>query len=103
MYGEIVAGSLTINPACRAVTVNNKDVHLTTAEFDLLYYLAQNSGEVLSRDKIYSELRGIEYDGIDRSIDLRVSRLRRKIGDGKNHPRKIISIRGIGYLFAMEK
>ena len=76
-------------------------VALTTAEFDLLWLLAFHAGEVLSRDHIYRELRGMEYDGLDRSMDLRVARLRRKLGDDGKQPRLIKSVRGSGYLLVV--
>jgi len=94
----ITIDDLLIDPRRRAVQLNGRELELTTAEFDLLYYLAERSGQVIERDDIYRELRGIEWDGLDRSIDLRVARLRRKIGDDARHPRRIKSVRGSGYL-----
>ena len=73
-------------------------IDLTTAEFDLLWLLASRVGDVVTRDDIYRTLRGIEYDGLDRAIDLRVARLRRKLGDEGKQPRLLKSVRGIGYL-----
>ncbi|RUM48762.1 MAG: DNA-binding response regulator, partial [Marinomonas sp.] len=70
--------------------------------FDLLWLLASNSGRILSREEIFSELRGIEYDGQDRSVDVRISRIRSKIGDDPIHPRRIKTIRSKGYLFVKE-
>jgi two-component system response regulator RstA len=91
-------GKLVIDPAQRTVQVGAEPVDVTTAEFELLWFLAKRAGTVVTRETIYSELRGIEYDGIDRSIDLRVARLRRKLGDDARHPRLIKSVRGAGYL-----
>ena len=91
-------GPLVVDNASRAVTLDGSPVELTTAEFDLLWYLCLRPGEVLSRERIYRELRGIEYDGLDRSIDLRVARLRRKLGDDGKQPMLIKSVRGTGYL-----
>ncbi|MFH2008609.1 MAG: response regulator [bacterium] len=95
---RIEVGALVIDAGCRSTTVGGAPVELTTAEFDLLWLLASHAGEVLSRERIYQELRGTEYDGIDRSMDLRVARLRRKLGDDGKQPRLIKSIRGAGYL-----
>jgi two-component system, OmpR family, response regulator RstA len=94
-------GDLVVDATSRAVTVGGALLELTTAEFDLLWLLARHAGETLSRDRIYEELRGIEWDGLDRSIDLRVARLRRKLGDDAAHPRRIKSVRGVGYLLAV--
>lgn len=93
-------GDLTVEAASRTVTLGKDDIHLTTAEFDLLWLLASHAGEVLSRDQIYSELRGIAYDGLDRSVDLRIARLRKKMGDLDKPYRMIKSVRGTGYLMA---
>lgn len=95
-----VDGDLRIDPATREVTVNGAPVELSTAEYDLLWLLAENAGRVLSRDQILSALRGVEYDGLDRSIDVRVSKLRQQLGDDPRHPARIKTVRGMGYLFA---
>ena len=76
---------------------------LTSAEFDLLEFLAQNAGRTLSRNDIYLKIHGTKYDGIDRSIDLRVSRLRKKLGDDPTRPRRIKSVRGVGYMLTVDK
>jgi len=96
----IVAGDLTVNPASRTVTVGGQPVSLTTAEYDLVEYLARHAGAVVPRKDLYVDLLQIPYDGLDRSIDLRVSRVRRKLGDDPNQPMRIKSIRGVGYLLA---
>ena len=100
---KIVIGSLTIDAANRMVWLDDQSIDLTTAEFDLLYYLAQHPGEVLTRDQIYPVVRGFEYDGIDRSVDLRIARLRKKLGDDTKQSRRIKAIRGTGYLFAEDQ
>lgn len=91
-------GDLKISAASRSVRLGDRDIELTTAEFDLLWLLASNAGRVLTRDEINAQLRGIEYDGLDRSVDLRISRVRRKIGDDPRKPVRIKSVRGRGYL-----
>lgn len=93
-------GPLSVDPRARAATLAGRPVDLTDAEFDLLLLLAQHAGEVLTREAIYQELRGIEYDGVDRSIDLRVARLRKKLDDDAKQPRLLKSVRGVGYLLA---
>lgn len=93
-------GDLEIRPAAREVRVGSMPVALTTAEYELLVFLASRAGRVVSRDDIMQGLRGLEFDGLDRAIDARVSRLRRKIGDDADTPVRIKTVRGQGYLFA---
>ena len=93
-------GNLTIDPRNRIATHAGKELELSSGEFDLLLYLAQRPGEIIDRDKLYKDVRGIEYDGLDRSIDLRIARLRKKLGDDAKHPTLIKSVRGVGYLLA---
>lgn len=95
-------GSLVIDNSRREAWREGEEIELTSAEFDLLWLLASNSGRILSREEIFSELRGIEYDGQDRSVDVRISRIRSKIGDDPIHPRRIKTIRSKGYLFVKE-
>ena len=74
-------------------------IDFTSAEYDLLWLLASNAGRILSREDIFERLRGIEYDGQDRSIDVRISRIRPKIGDDPENPKRIKTVRSKGYLF----
>ncbi len=91
-------GALSINPAARSVTLAERDVALSSNEFDLLYFLAVRAGEIQSRETLYSQLYRREYDGLDRSLDVRISHLRRKLGDDGT-PDKIKTVWGHGYLF----
>ena len=93
-------GTLELNPAAREVTLSGQALALTTAEYELLHFLAERAGQVVSRDDIMQGLRGLEFDGLDRAIDARISRLRRKIGDDADTPTRIKTVRGQGYLFA---
>lgn len=93
---------LCIDASSRTVTLDEQSIVLTTAEFDLLWLLAEHAGQVVARDTIYQKLLGVRYDGLDRSIDLRISRLRKKIGDDPNLPERIKSVRGVGYILALE-
>ncbi|CAD77329.1 MAG TPA: DNA-binding response regulator [Rhodopirellula baltica] len=97
---RIIVGDLVVTPARRQVTIAGDPVDMTTAEFDLIEYLALRAGSVVARKDIYVDLLGLPYDGLDRSIDLRVSRVRRKLGDDPNQPTRIKSVRGVGYLMA---
>jgi two-component system, OmpR family, response regulator RstA len=101
--GEVISlGDLRIDPSRRVVELQAREVETTTAEFDVLWLLAQHAGKVLSRKEMFEILLGFPYDGLDRSIDLRVSRLRRKLGDDPEKPRLIKSVRGVGYLLSTE-
>ncbi len=99
---SITVGSLVVDPARRNVELGGVAVALTTAEFELLKLLAENAGHTLSRNDIYEQIHGVKYDGVDRSIDLRISRLRKKIGDDPAKPQRIKSVRGVGYMLAIE-
>ena len=93
---------LVIDNGGRSVTLNGELVDFTSAEYDLLWLLASNAGRILSREDIFERLRGIEYDGQDRSIDVRISRIRPKIGDDPENPKRIKTVRSKGYLFVKE-
>lgn len=99
---EIHIGSLCIDEASRTVHLNGEVVGLSTHEFDVLHLLAKEVGKALSRDELISHFRGIEYDGLDRSVDICISRLRRKLGDDASVPRRIKTLRGIGYMLAAD-
>ena len=92
-------GRLVVDAANRDVKLDGHSVILSTSDFDLLWLLASQAGEILSRDTLLKALRGVEYDGLDRSIDVAVSRLRKKLGDDPNEPHKIKTVRNKGYLF----
>jgi two-component system OmpR family response regulator/two-component system response regulator RstA len=96
--GKIIIGNIEIDATNRSVRVAGLSEEFSTAQFDLLYYLAYHSGQVISRNRLYKDLRGIDYDGFNRSIDLQIARLREKIGDNGKNPQIIKSIRGEGYL-----
>lgn len=95
---DIVLGGLRISDTSQQVWLDGRQVDLTTQEFELLCLLARNAGKVLSRKAIFRSMRGIEYDGLDRSIDGRISKLRRKLGDSATRPARIKTVWGKGYL-----
>lgn len=95
-------GDLVIDNSAREVWLKEEAVDLTSAEYDLLWLLASNAGTILSREEIFERLRGIQYDGQDRSIDVRVSRIRPKVGDDPMNPRRIKTVRSKGYLFVKD-
>jgi len=92
-------GALCIDSHKYEVRVDDKLVHLTLNEFECLVLLVKNKGKVLNRDQIIEELRGIEWDAFNRSVDITISRLRQKLGDDPKNPRFIKTIWGTGYLF----
>lgn len=96
---NLVFGSLNINVRAHEVRLGNDVIDFTTQEFELLHFLARNSGKVLSRDDIFNNIRGIEYDGLDRTVDVRISRLRKKLNDNPSQPQRIKTVWGKGYLF----
>lgn len=89
---------LQIDSSARVVTRNGDALTLSTQEYDLLHLLAANAGQVLSREYIFHEVRGLEYDGMSRFVDITISRLRHKIGDDPHHPNRIKTVRNRGYL-----
>jgi two-component system, OmpR family, response regulator RstA len=95
------AGSerLQVDLRNRRATLGARLLDLTDAEFELLAYLHQHMGEQLTRSQLAEEVCGQQYDALDRTIDVRVARLRAKLGDDPKTPRWIKSIRGVGYLF----
>jgi len=99
---ELEYGNLHITRGSRQVLLNNENIELTSQEFDLLWLLASKSGEVQNRDYIYKAVVGREYDGMDRSVDVRISRLRKKLQDSNETPFRIKTIWGQGYLFVAD-
>lgn len=97
---QLEFGQFRISQTTRTATLGNQPIDLTTAEFDLLWLLAQRAGTILSRDDLLQDLRGIGFDGLDRSIDARISRLRKKLNDDPDNPTRIKTVRGKGYLFS---
>ncbi|HTU64991.1 MAG TPA: response regulator [Steroidobacteraceae bacterium] len=95
---DVLLGTLRISDTSREVWLGETAVTLTTQEFELLSLLAHRAGELVSRDEVFRTMRGIDYDGLDRSIDGRVSKLRRKLGDDAAAPTRIKTVWGKGYL-----
>ena len=105
VVGDSTAKSQTIqiDTKNRIAYMNRRALDLTDAEFDLLAYLKAHTGVQLTRERLSREVCGIGYDGLDRTLDVRVGRLRTKLGDDAKHSRWIKSIRGVGYLFVEHK
>lgn len=96
-------GRLEIDPASRTVTLDDAPCALTGYQFDVLCALASNAGRVMSREMLMDRLRGEALEAFDRSIDVHVSRVRAAIEDDPRRPRRIITVRGAGYVFASEQ
>lgn len=94
-----IDSSLRINEVSREVTYRGQKVLLTDAEFDLLDFFIKHPNQKISREQMIKGLRGFDYDGQDRSIDMRVSALRKKLSDDSAPYQLIKTIRGLGYLF----
>jgi DNA-binding response OmpR family regulator len=93
-------GRLEIDPGARAVRVGGAERILTAYQFDLLLAMAQRAGRVLSREQLIEALKGGALEPFDRSIDVHIGRLRAAIEDDPKQPRRIITVRGAGYVFA---
>ena len=93
-------GRLEIDRGARVVRVEGEEKALTSHQFDLLCALAASPGRVLTRDALMNRLRGHGLEAFDRSIDVHVSRIRAAIEDDPKQPRRIITVRGVGYVFA---
>lgn len=95
---QIKYGELQIDLIKKIAYLGEKEIELKPTDFELLSLLAKNADFTLNRDNIMYVLRGREYDGIDRSIDLRISYLRKKLGDNTHKPYKIKTMHGKGYM-----
>lgn len=96
--GAIVLGQLTIKPASRSALLGDEELLLTPVEFDLLLVLANARGRVKSREELINAIRDRNYDVFDRSVDVHVSALRRKLRDDPKNPRFIRTVRAAGYM-----
>ena len=96
-------GSLEIDRDARIVTVASKPCELTSYQFDLLVALAERAGRVLTRDQIMEAVRGRELEAFDRSIDVHMGRIRSAIEVDAKEPKRILTVRGVGYVFAKQQ
>ena len=96
-------GSLDIDRDARVVTVAGQTCELTSYQFDLLVALAERAGRVLTRDQIMEAVRGRELDAFDRSIDVHMGRIRAAIEADAKAPKRILTVRGVGYVFARQQ
>lgn len=99
---KLAFDSLVIDPASRDVWLELQKITLSTHEFELLLILAGQAGTILNRDYLFKKLYNREYDGLDRTMDVRISQLRKKLGDNTEEPYRIKTIWGKGYLFVAD-
>jgi DNA-binding response OmpR family regulator len=95
---DVAVGMLSINRSSREVFVGDRAVEVTAAEFDVLWILARRAGDVIGREDLYQQVRGIPYDGIDRGMDVHISRLRHKLEECGYDSSALKSVRGMGYM-----
>jgi DNA-binding response OmpR family regulator len=96
-------GRLEIDRGARKVRVDSQEKALTSYQYTLLLALAERAGRVLSRDALMDLTKGTALDDFDRSIDVHISRIRAAIEDDPKKPRRILTVRGAGYVFAKEQ
>ena len=101
--GTLRFGRLEIDRDARSVRVDGGERALTSFQFDVLRVLAENAGRVMSREALMDKLRGETLEAFDRSIDVHISRIRAAIEDDPKRPRRIITVRGAGYVFARQQ
>ena len=100
---ELRFGRLRIDRSSRTVCIETEERLLTSFQFDLLVALAENAGRVLNQERLMDLVKGEEFDAFDRSIDVHISRIRSAIEDDPRRPRRIITVRGAGYVFARKQ
>jgi DNA-binding response OmpR family regulator len=96
-------GSLEIDRDARTVQVGEQGCELTSYQFDLLVAMAERAGRVLTRDQIMEAVRGRELEAFDRSIDVHIGRIRNAIEADSKEPKRILTVRGVGYVFAKQQ
>ena len=100
---HLTFGRLTLDLGARQARLDGRPCDLTAHQFDLLVVLARAAGRVLTRDQIMDALKGHALEAFDRSIDVHVSRIRAAIEDDPKNPKRVLTVRGAGYLFARKQ
>jgi DNA-binding response OmpR family regulator len=93
---KITVGELIIDPAARTVRLSGEPIDLTPREFDLLHHLATKAGQVVTKRELLTEVWQIPYGGADKTVDVHLSWLRRKLGESAIEPRYLHTVRGVG-------
>lgn len=95
----LFVGEIRINLSSRSVLLGASAINLTALEYDLLVFMVKSAGRVLTRDQLLNAVAGREYEVFDRSVDVHISSLRKKLGDNPRNPAYITTVRGVGYMF----
>ena len=99
---QLRIGQLFIHKIKRIVRFLDEDIKITSSEFDVLLVLATHADKTISREILLQQLRGVEYDGIDRTIDMKIASLRKKLNDNTTTPYRIVTVRGKGYVLCSD-
>jgi len=100
--GPIAVGSVSLDPVTRTVARGDEPLRLPAREFDLLHLLLRNDGRVVRREAIMDELWGADWFGSSKTLDVHIARLRDKIEDDPVHPRRIVTVRGVGFRYSVD-
>lgn len=95
-------GTLSVDYDKRIVKVNGEEIPFTPNEFDILYTLIINKGKVLSREQLIDKIFGMDFDGYDRTVDVHIKNIRKKIEDDTRNPKYVITVIKVGYKFGGE-
>jgi len=98
----LVRGRLVLNTSKKIALLDGEDLKLSALEFDVLATLARRPGQILSRERLIDEVWGPDYEGIDRTVDVRIANIRKKLGEDKDGPRYIETVRNGGYRFRID-
>jgi DNA-binding response OmpR family regulator len=93
-------GTLSIDYRKRVVKLNEEEIAFTPNEFDILYTLVENKGKVLSREQLINKIFGMDFDGYDRTIDVHIKNIRKKIEEDTKNPKYVVTVMKVGYKFA---
>ena len=94
---EIKIGNIAMNPLRYEVKIDDEIIELRPREFELLYYLCENAGNIISRDKLFSKVWGYSFAGNSKTLDVHIQRIRERIEVNPKSPKRLITIRGVGY------
>jgi DNA-binding response OmpR family regulator len=94
---EITIGNIAMNPLRYETKIDNEIIELRPREFELLYYLCENAGNIVSRDKLFSKVWGYSFAGNSKTLDVHIQRIRERIEVNPKSPKRLVTIRGVGY------
>jgi DNA-binding response OmpR family regulator len=94
---EITIGNIAMNPLGYEAKIDNEIIKLRPREFELLYYLCENAGNIISRDKLFSKVWGYSFAGNSKTLDVHIQRIRERIEVNPKSPKRLVTIRGVGY------